>query len=82
MEDSTNCIQAFVSPKPTKASRHYDIKLFLGRDCLERKLMVMAYVNTGMQLADTGTKALPMASFEAMDDALMGRGNDKLLRPQ
>ena len=30
-------------------------------------------------LADTGTKALPTASFEAMDDALMGRGNTKLL---
>ena len=82
MEDSTNGIQAFVSPKPTRASRHYDIKLFLGRDYVERHLMVMVHVNTGLQLADTGTKALPMNTFEAMDDALMGRGNEKLLHLQ
>ena len=78
MEDSTTAIAAFTSDKRTRAARHYDVKLFMGKDYIDRQIFVMLYIRTGMQLADQGTKALAAVQFDALDDALMGRGYAKL----
>ena len=62
-EDNNGCIAIANNPTDHKRSKHIDIKYHFSREKIEQKEVILEYISTGKQLADTCTKPLPALQF-------------------
>jgi len=72
-EDNQGCIHITEARKPTKRTRHIDIRNFVILDWIERDLMEVKKIPIADNASDTLTKALPRITFHRHNDTLMGR---------
>jgi hypothetical protein len=62
-EDNNGCISIANNPVDYKRSKHIDIKYHFTREQIQNKTILIKYIPTGQQLADTLTKQLPAPKF-------------------
>eukprot|EP00253_Pinus_taeda_P032690 PITA_32690 len=62
--DNQSCIKLFENPVFHDRSKHIDIQYHHLRDCVARRIMLLQYILTEEQDADTLTKALSKCKFE------------------
>ena len=72
-EDNQGCICVAESKKPTRRTRHVDIRHFALVDWVEQDIIAIKKINTNDNASDTLTKALPRILFYRHNDTLMGR---------
>ena len=74
-EDNQGCICVAESRKPTRRTRHVDIKHFSLVDWVEQDIIAIKKISTNDNAGDALTKALPRILFYRHNDTLMGRDN-------
>ena len=71
-EDNDACTAMANAQKPTPRTRHMDIKYFSLSEWVERDLMLLARIDTSINLADHFTKGLHSALFHRHADFILG----------
>ncbi|XP_074378475.1 secreted RxLR effector protein 161-like [Apium graveolens] len=64
--DNKSAIDLAKNPVFHKRSKHVDIRYHFTRECVEKGEIIVKYVSTDTQRADTLTKALTVVKFEKM----------------
>jgi hypothetical protein len=71
-EDNDACTAMANAQKPTPRTRHMDIEYFSLSEWVERDLMLLARIDTLINLADHFTKGLQSALFHRHADFILG----------
>jgi deoxyuridine 5'-triphosphate nucleotidohydrolase len=72
-EDNQGALLMANAQKPTKRTRHMDIKTFALQDWVKRDLLCLQRINTGDNYADAMTKSLGRTLFYRHMNFIMGR---------
>ena len=72
-EDNQGCVHMSQNLKPTKRTRHVDIRHFALLDWVNQDLLQIKKINTHDNASDTLTKSLGKTLFYRHADTLMGR---------
>ena len=72
-EDNQGCVCVAESRKPTRRTRHVDIRHFALVQWVEEDIIAIKKIHTNDNASDTLTKALPRILFHRHNDTLMGR---------
>ena len=72
-EDNNGAIMMANAGKPTKRTRHIDIKFFSLLEWVERDLVILESIDTTCNASDTMTKSLGRILFNRHKDIMMGR---------
>ena len=72
-EDNRGALLMAQQRKPTKRTRHMDIKYFAVSDWVERDLITVTAIPTAENVSDAFTKQTPRILFYRHYDRLMGR---------
>ena len=81
-EDNTGALLMANTQQPTRRTRHMDIKHFAIQDWVERDMIVLEYIKTDYNSADSLTKPLARTAFYIHLDAIMGRIPPKYYKGQ
>jgi len=76
-EDNSGCIHITAAKKPTKRTRHVEIRHFAIIDWINKDLINVSKIITNDNASDTLTKSLPRILFHRHNDTLMGRRKPK-----
>lgn len=65
-EDNQACISLAYEPRNHQRLKHIDIKYQFIKEHIENKEVILKYIPTNSQIADSLTKSLPIVKFEHM----------------
>jgi hypothetical protein len=68
--DNQSCIRLSENPVFHDRSKHIDIRYHFIRDCVQRGVVRLDYIQTDDQMADIFTKALSRQKFEKFRDKM------------
>ena len=69
-EDNNGCISIANNPTNHRKTKHIDVKYHFSREQIEKNVIKLEYVPTGVQLADVFTKFLPAVKFVELQERL------------
>jgi hypothetical protein len=78
--DNQSCIKLYRNPVFHDRSKHIDIRYHFIRDCVQRGVVKLDYIQTDEQMADIFTKALSRQKFEKFRDQMGLRQNPFLAK--
>ena len=71
--DNEACIAMGKTPVFSERQKHIPIRMCHLKECCAEKLVELRPISTKFQLADIGTKALPVATFVLLRDVILGK---------
>jgi hypothetical protein len=78
--DNQSCIKLSENPVFNDCSKHIDIRYHFIRDCVQRGVVRLDYIQINEQMADIFTKALSRQKFEKFRDQMGLRKNPFLAK--
>ena len=73
LEDNTGALMMENAGQSTKRTRHMDIRHFAIQDWVEEDIIILEYIDTSDNSADSFTKPLGRTLFNKHCDVIMGR---------
>ena len=69
-EDNNGCISIANNPTNHRKTKHIDVKYHFSREQIEKNVIKLEYVPTGVELSDVFTKSLPAVKFVQLRERL------------